>query len=479
MRKRNSPLKVLVDKTKGIVSKSQPKLTKNVQLIPNYKPNQTNLRSVTKSKLKMSPTPSTSTTVSGAPKVTDSKGDTGTKYKDVITWMRPFDGSKEQYMQFSNDCDRCFKAVENWKIPDLINYVLSKLNSENFAFTLGTDFKTWSELKKALDEHFRIRLNEKFLFRELTDMTKGSDDLFKFYNRLIAKCYEYKTFLKSTFEDKGTEFIEFRVAQAEEYALDSFIMAVGANFRPLIRDKKPKNIQEAYNMLRDLEIGTGMDSSDGVDAKMSEMLHLLKMGNNNSSFTKPQINRVEEVQKSNFETRICQLCEREGHTAKFCWISQNTNSGFDRYNPGSNNNNGNNYFRGNNNFKNNFPKNNPRFNNNKGYNNNNNRNFNGHQQNRNNNNFRQNPPNNHYRGNNYRNWQGGEVHRGQYNFYQGQPQVRSYGYCDPHSYDYSYHTGGRTGQVEFSTQQVQPHVAAIDQGAAGGSGIIDNNVVQQ
>lgn len=414
------------------------------------------------------------------------KGDT--KYKDVITWIRPFDGTKTEYIQFSNDCDRAFKAVEEVKTRDLINFVLTKLPTSKFAFTLGTDFVKWEELKKALDEHFRIRLNEKFLFRELTDMTKGKDDLFSFYNRLIAKCYEYKTFLESTFKDKGLDFINFRVQQAEEYALDSFIMAVGMNFRAMIRDKKPKNIQEAYSMLRDLEIGTGCNSSDSTDDKLSEVLNLLKLGNsnnNNNNFTKPNINRVEEEGEKAKDAMNCQFCGKIGHTAPKCYKMLNM---LNNNNPTSNNNSNGNAQKNNVLSKFNFKYNN-KGNNRGGFNNNfdgnsNHRNFINQQGFNGNNGYQANPRNNYYQGhNNNGNWQGGEFFPEQQQHLSGNPQARSGAYYAPQAQEFypMGNYGGQVRQVEYATQPTQPQMMAICPGGvpneqgAGGSPMANEN----
>lgn len=392
----------------------------------------------------------------------DVKLETGTtKYKDVITWIRPFDGTKTDYIQFSNDCDRAFRAVEEAKVRDLINFILTKLPTSKFAFTLGTEFITWDELKRALDEHFRIRHNEKYLFRELTDMTKGTDDLFTFYNRLVSKCYEYNTFIRSTFKDKGLDFIEFRVQQAEDYALDSFIMAVGMNFRPLLRHKKPKDLQDAYNMVRDFEVGTNTDSSDNADDKLSEVLNLLKLGNN-SNFTKPKINRVEEEVEKKKEQLICQICGKIGHVASKCFklldmnMSNNNNS--------FSNNNGNGNLKKNNKFNNKSNNRGGDYNNFGGYSNNRNfdnqHNFNG------NNGYQSNPRNNnYYQGHNYnRNWQGGEFFPAQQQFNNGHPQARNGAYFVPQAqqfYPVDNYYGGQVRQVEYVTQPVQPQLMAI------------------
>lgn len=97
-------------------------------------------------------------------------------YKNVITWIRSFDGSFEKYMRFANDCDICFKAIRPTEYADLLFYVRKQLDENKFAFLLGTDFQTWEVLKKSLDEHFNIRLNERLLFRQITDLKKIKEE---------------------------------------------------------------------------------------------------------------------------------------------------------------------------------------------------------------------------------------------------------------------------------------------------------------
>lgn len=238
-------------------------------------------------------------------------------YREVITWLKPFDGSAAQYPRFASDCERCFGMIDQKDFGKLLNYVWTLLD-DKFLHLRSTDFTSWSQLRKALDEFYGIRQDEKGLFRELTSIKKNpAEDLYAFYNRLHTKCMEYRKLLFASNEKK--DLLESRMRHAEEYALESFIMSVGMNFRPLIMDKNPKNLQEAYTLLRNLEMGTGSKSSDSVEDKLSEMLQLMKMNNISAggNISSPQINRVEEVNKSN---RVqCQICDKFGHKALKCF----------------------------------------------------------------------------------------------------------------------------------------------------------------
>lgn len=113
------------------------------------------------------------------------------------------------------------------------------------------------------------------LFRQITALKRNAGEaLFAFYNRLISKVYEYKRFLESSL-DKATAIS--RSEQADDYILDTFILAVGMNFRHIIIDREPKSIQGAYALLIKLEVAAGTESNDGVEEKLDEMIGLLKI----------------------------------------------------------------------------------------------------------------------------------------------------------------------------------------------------------
>lgn len=296
--------------------------------------------------------------------------DEGSPYKTVITWLSPFDGTLKGYVDFSNQCERCFNSIKRSDMTSLVNFVLSKLSTHQFPVLKGKSIKSWAVLKKALDEHFNIRLTEKFLFRDLTDVKKGStDSLFDFYNTLVGKCYDYGKFMRTTFADNPV-LVKARIEQAEEYILDSFIRAVGVSSRTYILGKSPKNIQEAYSHLRELEMISGKTETESVDDRLGEVLKLLQttgisgQGNVSGSgnFTNPQVGSVGGNVQQNRET--CQVCGKLGHTALRCWklneiSNRNNNSNHSKnnrnfYNGNNNHNNGrNNYNNGYNHFNNN------------------------------------------------------------------------------------------------------------------------------
>lgn len=149
-----------------------------------------------------------------------------TPYKIVVTWVRPFDGTKEGYVRFSEVCDKAFKSILSSDYSSLMFYVLSFLNPIEYPFTHGVCYSTWQDLKKALDEHFEIRLDEKSLFREIMNLKKkDGETLYAFYARLLSKCFDYGVFLRANLSDALV--IDTKIAQAEDYVLETFIRSVG------------------------------------------------------------------------------------------------------------------------------------------------------------------------------------------------------------------------------------------------------------
>lgn len=132
--------------------------------------------------------------------------------------------------------------MEKKSYASFMNFMLSRLTTEKFPALRGKSFRVWADLQKAFDDHFQIRLTEKSLFRELTDLEREpGEDLFNFYNRLVGKCFDYGKFMRTIFADRK-EMVRSRIEQAEEYILDTFIRSVGMNFRTSLISRQPLNI---------------------------------------------------------------------------------------------------------------------------------------------------------------------------------------------------------------------------------------------
>lgn len=293
-----------------------------------------------------------------------------TPYKTVITWIDSYDGSRDQYLSFSSDCDRCFAAIDPREACDLINFVLKFFDVRKFPLVRGTTYRSWAELKKALDEHFRIRRSESQLFREMLDLKKApGEESYGFYNKLLAKCSEYKNFISTSLTDDVK--ITFKIQQAEELILESFLRSIPTNLRIPINQLKPKNIQEAYRLLREMEIETGCRASDNDNTKLDEVLELLKStkikDEPKNHFSDPKVCSNDMQNR-----KVCQLCNKPGHLAPDCRLLSRQEQGHRNSNNSGNNNDNSNR------FNRNFDKNRSK------------RNFNSH--NKNNSNWNNGPP---------------------------------------------------------------------------------------
>lgn len=371
----------------------------------------------------------------------------GVTYKEVTQWLKPFDGTVESYRRFAADCERCFLSIQPGDFKKLLNFVWS-LMDDRFLHLRSVEYKSWPDLKKALDEYFGIRREVNVLFRELTDMTKEhGESHFCFYNRLQNKCLEYKQCIQNSEADPAV--IVSRISHAEEYVLGSFMKSVGMNFRPIIMDKKPKTLQEAFTLMRDLEIKTGSKSSDSVEEKLAEVLNLIKDKNisSNSNFSSPQINRVEQnMYGAGRNVMQCQVCDKFGHKALDCnklkslignnsrqgngWHNRNGggNNNRNNYNQGGNNNNwqGNNY---------NWQRNNNNWQGNNFWQGNNNRQGNNQNWQRNNQNWQ----------GNYNNWQGGNQRQGNNNNWQGESNAPAIEWQGGNSVQVNNNNNGQSG----------------------------------
>lgn len=239
-------------------------------------------------------------------------------YKHVITWIRKFDGSVEKYKRFKYDCDNCFRRIEKKSYSCLLMYVKSLLDDSIFNFILHAKIDTWEQLKIYLDEHFKIRLNERDLFKDLINLKRNDKErLFEYYNRIIGSRNEYNKCIRTSLVDKTV--VKVKLEQAEEYAVDLFVKAVGMNFRPYWITKEPDTIEKAYDLLRDMEMKSGALSSH------EEELYLRPGEQSRTS-----CHRVTEDcgDKSNAKKDIfCQICNRRGHRALKCWrFIERTNS---------------------------------------------------------------------------------------------------------------------------------------------------------
>lgn len=259
-------------------------------------------------------------------------------FKDVIQCINPIIPTVDNYWYYLASCDKAFAMIDPKHNQLLLNYLLSHLNCSTFSFVVGVTYYTWNDLKFALNEHFGVRFNERsLLYNLITAKKTSSQDLFSFYNDLLHKCRQYLDFLHN---GSDTLRFQFKKQQAEDYIKDSFVLAVGMNLRPTLVTMKPKDIHEAYNFYRNLEMETGMKSSDSNDLMINNQIQfnsnicsLEESGRVNSSglfrnnFVHNNVdnsNSVVAVDKSlvlnnNLRVLRCQVCQKKGHTASRCY----------------------------------------------------------------------------------------------------------------------------------------------------------------
>lgn len=247
-----------------------------------------------------------------------------TPYKVVITWLNNFDLTTESYAEFKRQCDICFKAIDIQSYSSLLFYIKLQLKGPEFEFMEGTEINTWESLKEYLDEHFEIRYNERSLIFELTKITKNPNEtLFTFYNRLKTKCVNYIKFIKSHYNDETV--IKYRSYHAQKMILEIFIESIGMNLRPFVSYDNPKTIEEAYEILRKVEITTGLKSSHSTEERLSKVLLQLEnfdITQDNNSITKTvSINKLTQDDHPFRDdwNATCQFCGRKGHTALKCF----------------------------------------------------------------------------------------------------------------------------------------------------------------
>ena len=48
----------------------------------------------------------------------------GAPYNDVIHWLNPYDGSRERYKDFVDNCERCFNSIESRGYSSLMNLII-------------------------------------------------------------------------------------------------------------------------------------------------------------------------------------------------------------------------------------------------------------------------------------------------------------------------------------------------------------------
>lgn len=221
------------------------------------------------------------------------------RFKHVVTFLPPFDGTKESYEMFSRICDIAFESICEEDFSCLLNFVLCKfiVNGIN----LAGHYKTWFDLKSAANEHFQIRHRELTLLRELNDMKINLfEELFSYYNRLISKCQQYCDLIKLTTSDDAQ--FNFKVKVAEDIIRDKFFDSLSVTIRVALSVDKFEDIHAIYEKLREFNI-TGIENTDFIS-------HIQELRTKTSDL--PSSSR-------SASTIICSYCSKPGHLQNDCF----------------------------------------------------------------------------------------------------------------------------------------------------------------
>lgn len=237
--------------------------------------------------------------------------------EDLLGWIGPFDGHKDSYANWKEQCNRAFERANKFASLSLLRTLQCRINVLRLVNTSGVD--TWIELKKRLDEHFQIKLNILSYIPKLYGMKKGDKTDFVFYLELMKMHEEYGQALVDARKDE--KYINYHLGYAMEVMLHNYLKQIDIRFRAAVIVKGPENIKLARTIVKELEERGGYNNP-GVDSK--------GIGAQNA----PSYTQFKRQESNNNDTHcrvVCQFCDRPGHSAKICYDIKN-GIGFQRRN---------------------------------------------------------------------------------------------------------------------------------------------------
>lgn len=243
----------------------------------------------------------------------DSKMSSKLEFRDLITMIRPFDGTRTAYKYFVQDCERVLALADGRTQELLLHYIISTLSSLKLDCVLVHCKGTWNDLKMVLNEHFGSKLNASDILHDLMRVRRGKETLFEYYNKFTVLLSDYRDSIDSQYQEDGIAKAAI-VRHAEKIALDSFIKGLNVELRASVLIKEPQTLQDSYKLARHLEDKLTDRADLDVDRLADTIKLLLKDKEQSSSFEKPIIRQVEVV--------ICQICSKEGHGARNCSLTQ-------------------------------------------------------------------------------------------------------------------------------------------------------------
>lgn len=136
-------------------------------------------------------------TSSSVPSATTSKMP-NLQFRDLITMIKPYDGSRENYKFFVSDCERVFGLATENNIDHklVLNYIVSIVGSLGCDFVVCHSLATWEELKKICDQQFKSKMDEATILYKMTTLTQGTLSVFPFYSKFASLIHEYDALMK-------------------------------------------------------------------------------------------------------------------------------------------------------------------------------------------------------------------------------------------------------------------------------------------
>lgn len=278
------------------------------------------------------------------------------QYRDLLTYINPFDGSKKKYKYFVAECERALKrAGNNSQLKEyLLDVIVTRVSGLGCSFANTHSLNSWQQIKDILDSKFGDNLSEADILHKLTSVKQGNRSVFDFYEEVTDLIAEYEDVIS---RDNKPDDVNYKSAMSRVklIAMKSFQNGLNPEINRALLYQDPQSLKEVYELARKFETNEKL-KVDNDDAKLARTLKdLLKLADNPSNFNSPKIKKTNVIQcqlcgknhsavdcyrnKSNV---VCQLCNRKGHTAIECRSSGNRNySGNRNFNthPGNNRNN--------------------------------------------------------------------------------------------------------------------------------------------
>ena len=217
------------------------------------------------------------------------------KGKYLLQWIGHFDGTKPSYVRWAEDCDRVFKEARGADIRYILGIIKRTVRNLGINLYDLEDIETWETLKNKLNALYRVESNPDDLFARIINMSRKGT-VFDYYNELLGAFRDYKRAINNL--EKSSAIKEALIGHAEGTVFSNFLRNIPDPFKMTVIALKPKDINDAYNLLNDLELKSGRGSYSEESGNF------------------PRINRLGDDPAS----LVCQWCHNTGHSAPNCLL---------------------------------------------------------------------------------------------------------------------------------------------------------------